>query len=357
MADEKPEQIARRSIEKAARTGAEDLDLDGLGLTALPPEIGQLKSLQRLFLSNNHLTVLPPEIGRLQDLYWLFVYENQLTALPPEIAQLAKLNDLSLRDNQLTALPPEIGQLQNLQELNLLGNQLTSLPAEIGQLQNLRVLKLSGNPLPEPYPELIERGKDAVLSYLRSLAKESTPQYEAKLLLVGEGNVGKTSLVEAMAAEPANRAKVFEENRDTTHGINLGQLKLDHPSGDRAKRITLNTWDFGGQDVYRITHQFFFSKRSLYLLVWWPREGQEAGDVEGWLKRIRLRVPDARVILVSTHADERRPPEIDYVGLDRRFPDMLAGPMPSTARAVPVSTTFSGQSLQRLPSSPRWARR
>ena len=371
MADKTPEQEARRLIEKAGQTGAEELHLKGLGLAALPPEIGGLQNLRQLNLTNNQLTALPREIGRLQNLdnldlkdnqltalaaeigqceslRWLNLIGNRLTALPAEIGQLQNLQYLyldrnhltalaaeisqarflrvlQLRGNQLTALPSEIGRLQNLAWLYLEANQLTTLPPEISQLQNLQGLALSDNPLPEPYPELIERGKDAVLSYLRSLAKDSTAQYEAKLLLVGEGNVGKTSLVTAMMAEPAKREEVFEENRDTTHGINLGQLKLDHPSGDEAKRIALNTWDFGGQDVYRITHQFFFSKRSLYLLVWWPREGQEAGDVEGWLKRIRLRVPDARVILVSTHADERRPPEIDYAGLNRRFPDMLAG--------------------------------
>ena len=371
MADETPEQEARRRIEEAARTGADQLNLSNLELTALPPEIGQLQDLQVLDLYHNGLTTLPPEIGQLQSLQELYLQENQLTTLPPEIGQLKNLQTLSLSENQLTALPPEIGQLENLwglhpdgnrltalppeigqleglqtlwldhnrltalppeigqleglQTLWLDHNRLTALPPEIGQLQDLEQLDLSDNPLLEPYPELIKRGKNAVLSYLRSLTKESTPQYEAKLLLVGEGNVGKTSLVEAMAAKPAKRKKVFKENRSTTHGINLGQLPLDHPSGDQAKQITLNTWDFGGQEVYRITHQFFFSKRSLYLLVWWPREGQEAGGVKGWLNRIRLRVPDARVILVSTHADEPRQPEIDYGELERAFPGMLAG--------------------------------
>ena len=47
--------------------------------------------------------------------------------------------------------------------------------------------------------------------------------------------------------------------------------------------------------------------------------------MQGWLKRIRLRVPDARVILVSTRADETRQPEIDYGELDRAFPGMVAG--------------------------------
>ena len=336
-----------RIIDQAARDERDTLNLSGEGLTALPPEIGQLQNLKHLSLGSNQLIALPPEIGQLENLEHLGLWENQLTALPPEIGQLEKLREINLTANQLTALPPEIVQLQNLknlylnsnhfsplppgivqlQNLRILGlsrNQLTTLPPEMGQLRKLKTLGLNDNPLPEPYPGLIKRGTEAVLTYLRSLEKESTPQYEAKLLLVGEGNVGKTSLVEAMRAEPTKRSDVFVKGRTTTHGINLGRLQLDHP-GDRAKTLTLNTWDFGGQEVYRVTHQFFFSQRSLYLLVWWPREGQEAGGVEGWLKRIRLRVPDARVILVSTHADEPRQPELDYAELERRFPLTLAG--------------------------------
>ena len=65
--------------------------------------------------------------------------------------------------------------------------------------------------------------------------------------------------------------------------------------------MTVRAWDFGGQEVYRITHQFFFSQRALYLVVWKPREGQEQNEVEGWLRRIRLRVG-------QTHAPWSWPP-------------------------------------------------
>ena len=136
-------------------------------------------------------------------------------------------------------------------------------------------------------------------TYLRSL-HDAEPQYEAKLLVVGEGNVGKTSLIAALLPAP------FVEGRATTHGIEITPLTIRDPSAGRD--ITVRGWDFGGQDVYRITHQFFFTRRALYVVAWNARQGQEQDEVEGWLRRIRLRVgQEARVLLVATHCAERRP--------------------------------------------------
>ena len=177
-------------------------------------------------------------------------------------------------------------------------------------------LHAEGNPLQEPISELINRGSDALVAYLRSL-EDAIPQYEAKVLLVGEGNVGKTSLLAALLNEP------FIEKRETTHGIEIRPLIMRHPDIDVD--MTIRAWDFGGQELYRITHQFFYSRRAVYLVVWNAREGQESNEVDGWLRRIRLRVSrDARALIVATHTDERRP-ELDYPFLEQNFPILLAG--------------------------------
>ncbi len=98
-----------------------------------------------------------------------------------------------------------------------------------------------------------------------------------------------------------------------------------HPDAAIRDNLTLNFWDFGGQEVYRITHQFFFSRYALYLLVWKPREGREENALEEWLERIHLRVgDDARVIIVATHFKERHP-ELDYPALQAKYPGLLAG--------------------------------
>src|SRR5262249_27789996 len=178
-------------------------------------------------------------------------------------------------------------------------------------------LQMDGNPFEEPLPSLLNAPTlGPVFTYLRSL-EGAEPQYEAKLLLVGEGAVGKSSLLAALRGED------FVEGRDTTHGIERHGITMRHP--ELETDLTLNAWDFGGQEVYRITHQFFFSERALYLLVWAPRQGQEQSEVEGWLRRIQLRVTDAKVIIVATHSDDGRNPDLDYPGFRSRFGHMLVG--------------------------------
>ncbi|MFA6159065.1 MAG: leucine-rich repeat domain-containing protein [Candidatus Paceibacterota bacterium] len=114
---------------------------------ALPPQVGQLASLQSLNLSGNELTSLPSKIGLLSSLRKLYLSSNALTSLPSEIGLLTSLRKLYLRSNQLVSLPPEIGRLSSLQKLYLSGNALTGLPPEIGGLSSLRMLDLSRNAL------------------------------------------------------------------------------------------------------------------------------------------------------------------------------------------------------------------
>ena len=329
--------------------------LSGRQLTVLPPEIAQLTSLRMLVLDGNRLTALPPEIGQLTSLQTLRLNSNQLTALPPEIGQLTNLRNLWLAGNRLTALPPEIGQLTNLQTLRLERNRLTDLPSEIADRldDGLRVW-LDRNPWVEPLPVVIQQGEDALAVYLRSL-RDGIAQYEAKVLLIGEGNVGKTSLSAAL------RGEAFVEDRPFTHGIEIQSVVLHHP--DAAEDMTIRLWDFGGQEVYRITHQFFFGQRALYLVIWKPREGQEQNEVEGWLRRIRLRVgPDAKVLIVATHCGDEQHPDLDYPHLKQEFPQMLVNHFEvdnQTDRGIPKLREAIARQVARLPQmgqkvSSRW---
>jgi Leucine-rich repeat (LRR) protein len=134
------------------------LDLRMNQLTgSIPPELGNLASLENLVLSENQLTgSIPASLGGLSQLGRLHLYTNQLSGeIPPELGGLSNLDDLLLADNQLTGgIPAELGNMTSLNYLYLGNNQLTgSIPVEFGALTNLINLSLEGNPgLAGPLP-------------------------------------------------------------------------------------------------------------------------------------------------------------------------------------------------------------
>ncbi|MFA6094409.1 MAG: leucine-rich repeat domain-containing protein [Candidatus Paceibacterota bacterium] len=99
------------------------LNLSGQGLTKVPEYVFSRTDLVELNLSNNLL----------------------IDALPSQIGNLKKLKVLNLSNNKFIGVPAEVGQLKNLEVLNLSNNQLTGLPFEIGNLLNLKLLDVSGN--------------------------------------------------------------------------------------------------------------------------------------------------------------------------------------------------------------------
>jgi GTPase SAR1 family protein len=295
-------------------TGLTALCLYDNQLTALPPEIGSLTNLTALYLYSNKLTILPSEIGELTNLTALYLNDNQLTALPPEIGGLTNLTTLYLQGNRLTALPPEIGNLTSLATLRLGGNQLTFLPSEIGNLTKLTTLDLSGSRLATPPPEIVEQGTRAILEYLRARLKKGRRQWVSKLIVVGQGEVGKTAMLRSLKGLP------FDPNVPTTHGITIEQLKFKHPT-ERDITMQLNAWDFGGQEIYHATHQFFLTNQSLFVLVWNARMGWEQSKLYYWLDSIKARAPESPVILVATRAEEHQP-VLPLADIEARYPQV-----------------------------------
>ncbi len=138
-------------------TTVQSISLVGNNLNGtLPPELGNLANLQRLYLSSNQLSgTIPLELGNLAKLEYLGLHLNQLTgSIPPELGNLANLLELSLHKNQFSgSIPPELGNLANLLWLDLGNNQLSgSIPPELGKLANLLSLSLSGNQLSGSIP-------------------------------------------------------------------------------------------------------------------------------------------------------------------------------------------------------------
>ncbi|MEO1375700.1 MAG: COR domain-containing protein, partial [Cyanobacteria bacterium J06635_10] len=276
----------------------QSLGLSRNQLSSLPPEIGQLSSLQFLNLSYNQLSSLPPEIGQLTNLQSLYLWYNQLSSLPAEIGQLTSLQSLYLSYNQLSSLPPEIGQLTSLQSLDLTENKLSSLPAEIGRLHSsLREFTLYPNTLKSLPLEIRDQDSQAILNFYKQQLEQRTDSlYEAKLLIIGEGGAGKTSLAKKIEDENYK----LKSDEESTQGIDVIQWKFPLENG---KEFRVNIWDFGGQEIYHQTHQFFLTKRSLYALVADTRK--ENTNFYWWIKVAELLSNKSPIFIIKNEKQDR----------------------------------------------------
>src|SRR6266436_2309382 len=207
---------------------------------------------------------------------------------------------LDLSDDQLASVPPVIGNLSNLIYLSISRNQLTSVPPEISKLTNLIYLGLSGNQLPIP-PETLANARDvkAIFAALAGLVGGKRLN-EAKMLVVGDGKVGKSSVVEQLLDRP------FNPQKQTTLGVEINdEMQVVHSEvKGEGEPIKLNIWDFGGQEIQHSTHQFFLTTRSLYLLVIDARKGDQIGNIEYWLKLIESFGGDSPIIVVINQIDQ-----------------------------------------------------
>nr|MDJ0704823.1 COR domain-containing protein [Leptolyngbyaceae cyanobacterium MO_188.B28] len=65
-----------------------------------------------------------------------------------------------------------------------------------------------------------------------------------------------------------------------------------------------NIWDFGGQEIYHATHQFFLTKRSLYILVADSRK--EDTDFFYWLNVVDLLSETSPILIVKNEKQDRK---------------------------------------------------
>lgn len=297
-----------KSIGRA--TELRTLDISGNRLIDLPPELANLKSLERLYLSGNCFTDFPEAVTRLTNLVVLDLSHNRVQKLSLRNSSFGRLSKLNLSNNDLSQLPHYIGELRQLKELNLSDNRLDSLPRSMLRMSRLSVLSLHKNSEVAMPPEILRQSAHDILAfYFQTRDRESGRLNEAKMIIVGEGEVGKTSLVKQLLNED------FDPREAMTHGIERSNLKV----ASQGEEISLNVWDFGGQEVMHATHQFFLTKRSLYLLVVDSRHNEQQSRVEYWLKLIQSYADDSPILVICNKCDQREM-DLDWSGLRRKYP-------------------------------------
>ena len=310
------------------------LDMSGTLISALPAEIGQLECLRELNFDETQIAVLPAEVGQLKNLQSLNLRGTQIAVLPEEIGQLKYLNSLYLEGSNIASLPHSMHSLTKLKELSFGNTNIRVIPKWINQLTALKYLSISGLRLREIPKEVFELGLPFFLSsseyeksrigqharitapgiiiegtslatqpvslfaldrkFIKAYYDEpKVPVREGKVIFLGDGNAGKSHTIERIFRGGRDDGI----NTDKTPGINIKTWEPE--CGD--KKIKINFWDFGGQEIMHAMHRCFLTGRSLYVVVLRERSNSRHNDLtlqaRYWLENIRSFAPDCPVIL------------------------------------------------------------
>lgn len=290
--------------------------------------------LRSLLTQNVTLAELPVGLMRLPALEALRIERASLRSLPRWLPQLP-LTSLSLPLNLVSGLPDWLPEMRRLESLDLGGNQrLKRLPANLFELPALRALDLEGCPIREvpasvlrapllnrlqcdsaqmesPPAEVARQGLEAIRDYWRQ-REESGIDYlcEAKLIVLGESGAGKSTLVRKIV----DPSFVVDPQELSTEGIDVVHHEFAttlHPrpgkDGDPVpalqRQFQVNIWDFGGQEIYHATHQFFLTRRSVYLLVCDDRK--EDTDFAYWLQAVEALGGGSPLLIIQNEKQDR----------------------------------------------------
>lgn len=297
------------------------LSLNGQGLTEIPSFVLECQDLQELILSNNSLSSLPQEITQLQHLQELNLAHNKFETFPTEIFSIPTLRHVSFHNNVIQALPQELGKQQNFRTLSLIDNEIREIPEEV-VFSGMNILWdhdresskwgifLRGNPLPSHFIPIINSGRNHLQAYYSSLKLGEIKTKEVKVILLGDGGVGKTSLVRQLCETHGS-----DDDDVPTKGVDI----YTQPLHIEQAEYTVKFWDFGGQEIMHSLHQLFLSERGIYILV---MDARREDKYPYWLSLIDMYGGDSPIFLVINKLDQNRDNFLNESKLKKSYPNI-----------------------------------
>ena len=272
-----------------------ELDCWRTQVSDLAPLAG-LTDLNALYCSNTQVSDLVPltRLKKLVDIDCAFTQVSDLAPLAKltglltldcsstQVNDLAPISGLkglaSLRCNSLQAIDlSPISELKKLSRLECSGCNLRGIPESIWQSEILKDVTLYNSVVQGIPDEVLSRHDyenclPALRAHLADLGDDPQPLADIKLMVLGNGRIGKTQICNRL------RGLDFDVAADSTHGIQLSDAPIPDSSGQ------FSIWDFGGQDIYFGTHALFLKSRAVFLLVWTPDTDNSIENEQGGVK-------------------------------------------------------------------------
>ena len=291
------------------------LHLDINQITCITP-LAALKKLNNLYLGKNQIFDIDP-LAALTLLIGLYLSRNKIINVAP-LTALTQLNILNLSNNQISDVTP-LDSLTKLTKLDLRNNCIKNLPSSLLRLyldwdvENVysNDLLLKNNPLRRPPPEVIKSGRQAIEQYYQNLEQGGERELrEAKLILLGEPDAGKSSIVRRLLYNE------FDPQSQTTLGTDIHRWKFQDADGEEYR---VNIWDFGGQDIQQSIHHLFLTSGALYLVVLDARRDESPLQ---WLQTINAFAAGATVLIAVNQIDLNAHPKLNQQELRATYPNI-----------------------------------
>ena len=343
-----------------------NLDLSGTNIEQIPMALFSLNKLEKLSLESNQIKEIPDDIENLKALQTVDLRFNNIDKISKKIFDL-NLSELLLENNPFLSIKelqntnvedmlnrlfqfhdnefkkidlsnlgidyiPTLSQFKYIEILDLSNNKIQDISNDIFELLKLKELNLSSNNIKTISNDLLNLKLEKLdlnnndVSQIKGFSLNKSPKEiiefllfnqqqdlvhlnEAKLLIVGDENAGKTSLVERMVYDK------FESEYKSTKGIDILNYEI-------SSDIKVNIWDFAGQEITYQVHNLFMSEESLYLLV---IDGQKENSINenfDWLETIASNAPYAPIIVVVTKHESNRTYRLEEKLYNEKFPNI-----------------------------------
>ncbi|TXT66160.1 MAG: Small GTP-binding domain protein [Promethearchaeota archaeon] len=125
--------------------------------------------------------------------------------------------------------------------------------------------------------------------------KSKGDEYAFKLILAGDGAVGKTSMVHRFVEGK------FESNYKATIGVSIMKKECEFPGLDTSVRFVL--WDLAGQTQFRRVRKTYLKNAEAGIVVYDVTRKATFENIKDWYEDIKSSAPAISLILVGNKND------------------------------------------------------
>ena len=297
----------------------ESIKIKCSNLCRFPTIISTFNSLKELCLLC-YINSLPESFGNLSSLEELVLWCRGMTDSFEFFHYLISLEKLWLCHLHSIKFPQSICDLPKLKQLYFFRCEFESIPKEILKLNSsfsvdgysvdgysFNEIEFDRTNIQEMDINIFKKSRKEIEEYYKELEREKIRLDEARIILIGNGDAGKSSIINRLIT--GNHEAGFA----STKGIAITPWSVDF---EENRKVLINFWDFGGQEIMHSMHEFFMSERCLYVIV---LNGRKDEQPEKWLDLVRQYGNNSPVMIVINQIDENRSADVDRRRIGREY--------------------------------------